>query len=71
MIYAFVEAEKANHRISQMCRALKVSKSGFYSWRNRPPSARAQADTQLSEKIARIHRDSRRTYGAPRIHFEL
>jgi len=71
VIYTFVEAQKANHRISRMCRALKVSKSGFYSWRDRPPSARAQADARLSEKIARIHRDSRQTYGAPRIHFEL
>lgn len=71
MIYAFVEAEKANHRISRMCRALKVSKSGFYGWRDRPPSARAQADARLLEKITRIHRDSRETYGAPRIHIEL
>ena len=73
MIYTFVEAQRANHRISRMlCRALKVSKkSGFYGWRDRPPSARAQADARLSEKIARIHRDSRQTYGAPRIHFEL
>lgn len=54
-----------------MCRALKVSKSGFYSWRNRPPSSQAQADARISEKIARIHRDSSETYGAPRIHFEL
>jgi putative transposase len=71
VIYTFVQAQKANHRISRMCRALKVSKSGFYGWRDRPPSARAQADARLSEKIARIHRDSRQTYGAPRIHFEL
>jgi putative transposase len=54
-----------------MCRALKVSKSGFYGWRVRAPSARARADAVLSEKIARIHRESRETYGAPRIHFEL
>jgi putative transposase len=71
VIYAFVEAEKANHRVNAMCRALKVSKSGFYGWRGRAPSARDQADALLSEKIARIHRDSRETYGAPRIHFEL
>lgn len=71
MIYTFIEAQKANHRISRMCRALKVSKSGFYGWRDRSPSARARADALLSEKIARIHRDSRETYGAPRIHFEL
>src|SRR5215208_6527360 len=54
-----------------MCRTLKVSKSGFYSWRDREPSARDQADALLAEKIVRIHRDSRETYGAPRIHFEL
>jgi putative transposase len=71
VIYAFVEAQKATHRVSAMCRALKVSKSGFYGWRGRVPSARTQADALLSEKIARIHRESRETYGAPRIHFEL
>ena len=71
MIYTFIETEKANHRISSMCRTLKVSKSGFYGWRDRAPSARDRADALLSEKIARIHRDSYETYGAPRIHFEL
>ena len=71
MIYTFIESQKADYRVSVMCRALKVSKSGFYGWRDRPPSARARADAVLSEKIARIHTDSRETYGAPRIHFEL
>ncbi len=71
MIYNFIETEKANHRVSVMCRALKVSKSGFYGWRDRAPSARARADASLLEKIVRIHTDSRETYGAPRIHFEL
>ena len=71
MIYTFIEAQKKNHRISRMCRTLKDSRSGFYGWRDRAPSARDQADALLSEKIARIHRDSHETYGAPRIHFEL
>jgi putative transposase len=71
VIYSFIETEKAHHRVSAMCRALKVSKSGFYGWRDRAPSARARADAALSEKIVRIHRDSRETYGAPRVHFEL
>ena len=61
MIYAFVEAEKAYHRVNAMYRILKVSKSGFYSWRDRAPSARAKSDAALSEKIVRIHRDSRET----------
>ncbi len=71
MIYAFVQAEKANHRVNAMCRTLKVSKSGFYDSRDRTPCARAKSDAALSEKIVRIHADSRETYGAPRIHFEL
>jgi putative transposase len=71
VIYAFIQAQKANHRVSVMCRVLRVSKSGFYDWRDRAPSARARADASLLEKIVRIHRESRQTYGAPRIHFEL
>jgi len=71
VIYAFLETEKANHRVSAMCSVLKVSKSGFYGWRDRAPSARARADALLLEKIIRIHTDSRETYGAPGIHFEL
>ena len=55
VIYTFIEAQKRNHRISRMCRTLKVSKSGFYGWRDRLPSARARADTLLSEEIVRIH----------------
>jgi putative transposase len=71
VIYSFIEAQKGNHRISLMCRTMRVSKGGFYGWRDRGPSARDRADALLSEKIVRIHRDSRETYGAPRVHFEL
>lgn len=66
-----MEAEKANHSIDALCRALKVSRSGYYGWKSRPPSARAQADAVLAERIERVHRDSRATYGAPRVHAEL
>jgi putative transposase len=71
VIFTFIETQKANHRVNVMCRTLKISKSGFYSWRDRAPSARTKSDAALSEKIVRIHRNSRETYGAPRIHFEL
>jgi putative transposase len=71
VIYAFMEARKASYGGSAMCGTLKVSKSGFYGWRGRPASERAKVDASLSEKIARIHEDSRETHGASRIHFEL
>jgi len=54
-----------------MCRALGVSPGGYYARLKRPLSARARADGELSARIAEIHRRSRATYGAPRIHAEL
>jgi putative transposase len=69
--YRFVEAERAEHAVTTMCRALKVSDSAYYAWRKASPSARALADAVISEKITGIHRDSRGTYGVPRVHFEL
>jgi putative transposase len=69
--FRFVERERANHRVSTMCRLLGVSPSGFWAWLGRPPSARSVSDTALSERIGVIHARSRGTYGAPRIHAEL
>jgi putative transposase len=42
-----------------------------YAWRRRPLSERARFDAVLLEKIETIHRNSRATYGAPRVHAEL
>jgi len=54
-----------------MCKLLGVSRSGYYAWRNREPSARDRRDEELTEMIENIHSDSRGTYGSPRIHAEL
>lgn len=54
-----------------MCRVLGVSPSGYYAWRKRPPSRRSREDKALRERIEDIHKQSRSTYGAPRIHAEL
>ena len=54
-----------------MCRVLRVSRTGFHNWECRAPSDRALTDAWLTEKIKRIHEDSRGVYGAPRIHAEL
>ena len=53
--------------VAVACRILRVSTSGYYEWRGRPPSLRAQADQALTVQITEIHACSRGTYGAPRV----
>ena len=55
----------------QLCRVLKVSRSGYYDWKDRPLSKRDQENAALMEKIREVHDRSRRTYGYPRVHAEL
>lgn len=64
-------AHQAVHAVAPTCRVLGVSPSGYYAWRKRPLSPRARADVELTAQIQVIHRESRGTYGAPRIHAEL
>jgi len=64
-------ANQAMFTISTMSRTLGVSRSGYYAWCDRSPSARSIADTELTARIKTIHQASRETYGAPRIHAEL
>jgi putative transposase len=66
-----VKSNRAAFSVSTMCRVLGVSSSGYYAWRNRGPSSRSLADEALTERIRQIHEESRRTYGVPRVHFEL
>ncbi len=70
-IFRLIEAEKATHSVPKLCRLLGVSRSGYFAWRHRPLSERARFVAVLSEKIEMIHRNSRATYGAPRVHAEL
>jgi putative transposase len=62
---------QAVHRIATTCRMLEVSTSGYYAWVKRSPSARANSDAALLERIRAIHEKSRGTYGVPRVHAEL
>ena len=42
-----------------------------YQWIKYPESTRKIEDRDLKQKIVEIHRNSRRTYGSPRIHQKL
>jgi putative transposase len=69
--YRLIDAERAHHGVSRLCRVLGVARAGYYAWAARPPSARTVADQALTAQILEIHARSRGTYGAPRVHAEL
>lgn len=54
-----------------MCRVYGVTRAGYYAWRVRPQSQRAQRNVELKEHIERVHRESRGTYGSPRVYQAL
>jgi len=57
--------------VATLCRALRVSRSGFYAWQARGISERATSDLVLAARVAAIHAESDGTYGVPRVHAEL
>jgi len=69
--FRFVAEHRADYEVVDLCRVAGVCRSGYYAWRDRPGSARSQADRRLLEQIRTIHTDSLGTYGRPRIWGQL
>lgn len=63
MKYRFIEAHRETFRVSALCAVLGVSRSGYYEWRERPPSERALENERLLGLIRQVHADSRENYG--------
>ena len=70
-LYTLIAANQAELPVARLCDTLGVSKSGYYDWHERAPSARVQADDTLVKQIKAAHAMSDETYGMPRIHAEL
>jgi len=69
--FEFVQAQKAEFKVTDLCRVLGVSCSGFYAWLKRAPSKRKLEDEKLLGLIIQLFDASRQTYGSPRIHDAL
>jgi transposase InsO family protein len=64
-------SHESEYGVQRMGRVLGVSRSGYYAWRSRAESQRAQANESLLVRIREEHQLSRKTYGSPRIHAAL
>ena len=71
MKYAFIAFHEKKFPLKQMCRVLKVSRSGYYDWKNRSMSQREKANEELMIQIRAVYQMSHGTYGSPRIHAYL
>lgn len=64
MKYDFIHTHQRHYRLAALCRVLRVSRSGYYAWRAREPSARERADERLLVEIRRVHATHHEAYGA-------
>ena len=71
MIFAWVRDHATEFKIKRMCQLLKVSRNGYYDWRDRPVSVRVCRHQQLAQQVRAAHKQSRGTYGSPRVAKEL
>jgi putative transposase len=69
--YAFIRSEEGAYAVRMMCTWARVSRAGYYQWRQRPPSPTARWRAELGEIIEYLFADSDATYGYRRIHAAL
>lgn len=66
-----MKAHQGEFSVSLLCRMLEVSRSGYYAWKKRPLSWRAQQDARDAVAVRAAHGKMRETYGTRRLHREL
>ena len=71
MKFMFIDKYRSKFRVEKMCKLLSVSRSGYYSWLNRPESNRTLKNRDILKLIKLVYEDSRSVYGSPRITSEL
>jgi putative transposase len=71
MRFTFIDAAKAEFPIQRLCQVLEVSESGYFAWRSRPACQRQRDDLVLLAHVRSAFRESKGTYGSPRMTREL
>jgi transposase InsO family protein len=71
MTYRFMDAHRGRWAVGKMAKVLEVSPSGYYAWKARRTSFKAEADAVLVGLIKEIQTQHKGRYGSPRVHQEL
>lgn len=71
MKFKFMKEHAHEFSVERMSKMFKVSRNGYYKFLQSKPSKRSKENIELLEKIKKVHKESRGTYGSPRIHAEL
>ncbi|WJV44102.1 IS3 family transposase [Streptomyces flavofungini] len=68
-----VADHQRRHGVKRLCDILGIARSSFYYWRRTAAArtARQAVEAGRAARICKVHQDSDRTYGAPRITAEL
>jgi hypothetical protein len=62
-----IEQLSVQYGVKDSCVALRVSRSGFYRWKNGQESHRAREQKELAQKIEQVFEAHAQRYGSPRV----
>jgi putative transposase len=65
--YAWIHKHRDSFPIALMCAVLRVSKSGYYDWLERPLSPRAQRSERICTSVRQVYTESHGIYGSQKV----
>ena len=71
MKYAWIRLQQDSYPVDIACDVLGVSRSGYYAWIDRKPSAQAQRRQKIGQAVRQSHQTSHGIYGYRRVHGDL
>jgi putative transposase len=71
MRYHWIQSHQRDYPVVVLCRVLRVSTSGYYTWLERKPSLRQEKRQHLADAVFMSYRDSEKRYGYRKIHEDL
>lgn len=71
MRYQWISESEELYSVQEMRSVLELSRSGYYAWKGKKPSARALEDEPLKEAILEVYERARGRYGHRAIHSHL